>query len=968
MTRPVRGADAYHDLVEGHEILEELGRGGMGVVFLAREHHTGRDVALKMLLPLESGDDELRERFQREAKALADLDHPAILPLYQVGEADDLPYFTMKFAGGGTLAQRLKLEGRWLARPAAELIIVLADGLHCAHEHGIIHRDIKPGNILFDEEGRPYIADFGLAKLLDSDRSFTRSAGIMGTLAYLAPEIPASGARAATISSDVYSLGAVLYELLAGRPPFVVEGTAALLRKISEDEPETPSSLNSRVPRDLEIICLKCLSKSPGDRYSSSAALADDLRCWLRGEPILARRITSLQRLGKWARRRPALASLSAALILLTLGSGLWLAWSNHQLNLALSWARKAQSRADQRAEFVLGGFGESLEAIGRFELLNAVYQDLLAWDNASDEAGLNRRVRLLTRWGKCLGLEGRHSEAERPLREAVMIAGKLPEGVSHTDVYIDAVAELSRLVAEIGSFDEAVTILKVAEERIKRSIGANAHRLLADLADVYTQIGLTSVFSHPQIGEWAARAVSLRRSALASSPGDSALQFQLAQSLRYEGESFERAAREKERKKEEQNKSARTLWLEAKKRFEEARSIAVRLDEQKGAGIAVNAAWEREIAQNTGWLGEVELALDPSATTLSRDLRSRERDILDQLSERDPLDWRAQIELLSAEKRLGSLAEAQGDISEADIHRGRQADVFDRISRLAPAARSWRLIAMNSGFNLGKWHLTRGQKEKAARYFDIAWETAKKVLAMRPATPTDQDGFVELARGISEEWKAKDEWDTARRVLVEGISFVQTLPAEKSISDACLWTTAALERRIADLAEHRENMAEALDYNLAAMRHRAEALRSGLWKATTDDPDAVPNAFLASEKSLLTLKRINEAVAVASEALELRRECASVPVDPHPWADAIITAAESGLKAGGDTAQNARRLASRALNSLYPSEAGPPSAPPTLAPYVPKPEDAEKHRERALRRAAVLKRIATLPEVPTSP
>src|ERR1043166_1768329 len=224
--------------VPGYEPSGGIARGGMGIVYRAQQLQPPRTVALKMLLPHQLGAAGMAERFRLEVRTLTELEHPAILPVYQAGEYEELPFFTMKLATGGTLAQRREqLAGEW--RTIAQLMARLADAVQFAHEHGVLHRDLKPGNILFDDQDRAYVSDFGLAKLVSAENDLTPTANFLGTPNYVAPEVATRNARQATIASDIYSLGAFLYELLAGRPPFEAEGVPALLRKIVEDEPVT---------------------------------------------------------------------------------------------------------------------------------------------------------------------------------------------------------------------------------------------------------------------------------------------------------------------------------------------------------------------------------------------------------------------------------------------------------------------------------------------------------------------------------------------------------------------------------------------------------------------------------------------------------------------------------------------------------------------------------------------------------
>ncbi len=294
-----------------YELLEELGRGGMGVVWKARQTRLNRIVALKLVrggcLPGEAA----AKRFRREAEAAAQLKHPHIVVIHEVGESDEQLYLCMELVEGGSLADWLKRVA-FSPRDAATLLAKVARGVHHAHENQILHRDLKPANILLSPMGEPQVCDFGLARLGDSESSLTLSGELLGTPAYLSPEQASGKMRDLTPASDTYSLGAILYELLCGHPPFSADNIPALLRKVAEDDPMRPIShySGSRVPSDLSTICLKCLEKEPAARYSSALALSDDLERWLRGEPILARPVPRVERLWKWVRRKPVLAAL----------------------------------------------------------------------------------------------------------------------------------------------------------------------------------------------------------------------------------------------------------------------------------------------------------------------------------------------------------------------------------------------------------------------------------------------------------------------------------------------------------------------------------------------------------------------------------------------------------------------------------------------------------------------------------
>ena len=301
-----------------YELIKELGRGGMGVVYKARQLSLNRPVALKLLKSdILAGHDE-RRRFQNEAQAVALLDHPHIVPIYEVGEYEGRDYFSMKLVGGASLEKKLT-DLATDPKAIARLVKTAAEAVHHAHQRGILHRDLKPSNILLDERGEPYVTDFGLAKRAEGDSEMTVSGAILGTPPYMAPE-QASGRRGAvTTATDVYGLGAILYSLLTGRAPFRGDSVAEILEQVRDQPPKRPSELNTRTPRDLEIICLKCLEKEPWRRYGSAQALAEDLSRYVAGEPITARPAGPFERLWLWSKRNPrlaaALGSTAAALV-----------------------------------------------------------------------------------------------------------------------------------------------------------------------------------------------------------------------------------------------------------------------------------------------------------------------------------------------------------------------------------------------------------------------------------------------------------------------------------------------------------------------------------------------------------------------------------------------------------------------------------------------------------------------------
>ena len=289
--------------LDGYEILGELGRGGMGVVYKARHKTLNRVVALKMILAGACADQEERTRFRTEAEAAARLTHPNIVPIYEIGEQDGRPYFSLEYLDGGTLSARIAGCPR-PNREAARIIVSLSRAIQHAHEQNILHRDLKPSNVLLAPDGTPKITDFGLAKILDGGHLRTRTGDVVGTPGYMAPEQAMGDVRRMGPATDVYALGAILYELLTGRPPFRSESPMDTLRHVIEREPAPPRLLNPKADTDLEAVCLKCLEKDPAHRYPSAAALADDLQRWLEGSGVSASSINVLDRLGRVLERR----------------------------------------------------------------------------------------------------------------------------------------------------------------------------------------------------------------------------------------------------------------------------------------------------------------------------------------------------------------------------------------------------------------------------------------------------------------------------------------------------------------------------------------------------------------------------------------------------------------------------------------------------------------------------------------
>jgi serine/threonine protein kinase len=309
-----------------YELLEEIGRGGQGVVYRAWQKSLNRIVALKVIGLAHWATQAHVKRFRMEAEAAAHLDDPRIVPIYEIGERGGACYFSMKFIEGGQLD---KIIGSELmpGREAAELMAKLAHTLHHAHQNGVLHRDVKPGNILLDAKGEPHLTDFGLARLVEAESTVTRTLEVLGTPSYMAPEQAVGNNAAITSATDVYGLGAVFYQLITGHPPFAGGTTYETVRMVLETQPRQPRLCNPKVDRDLETICLKCLEKEPAKRYASAESLAEDIERFLRNEPIRSRRSSRMEHVWRWCKRKPLVASLIATLVMVVaigLAGALW--------------------------------------------------------------------------------------------------------------------------------------------------------------------------------------------------------------------------------------------------------------------------------------------------------------------------------------------------------------------------------------------------------------------------------------------------------------------------------------------------------------------------------------------------------------------------------------------------------------------------------------------------------------------
>jgi eukaryotic-like serine/threonine-protein kinase len=486
----------------GYEILGEVGRGGMGIVYRARQVRPLRLVALKMILDGRFASEQELHRFENEVEAVAALDHPSAVPILEVGQQGPLHYFTMPFFSGGSLADA---QERLLAEPrkSARLLIEIAGAVHHAHCRGILHRDLKPANILLDDAGRPYVTDFGLAKRSQAGTGLTRKGDVLGSPGFMAPEQASGDSGAVTTATDVYGLGAILYALLTGRAPFAERSFHQTIARLQSEPPEPPSRISRAVPRPLELICLKCLEKEPARRYASAQAVAQDLNRYLAGEPLEAKPVSKSARLWLWVRRHPTQSALAGALVFAMLSgaavaTALWLRAeaslkaersarellqltterlnrSHEQLERATELERDARLRAQDRFDLALRAVQDTIHGPGNTSIL------LLTDAQAIRQGVLQRIVDLYKKLHA--SLEGDHTpEGRSQLADSYDRLGELTAEIGSVDVARAAYAKAHDIRRELSAscpgdrrrlYDEAIAVIQRA--RFERSAGQPA-------------------------------------------------------------------------------------------------------------------------------------------------------------------------------------------------------------------------------------------------------------------------------------------------------------------------------------------------------------------------------------------------------------------------------------------------------------------------------------------------------------
>jgi tetratricopeptide (TPR) repeat protein/tRNA A-37 threonylcarbamoyl transferase component Bud32 len=500
---PATGRKVHY--IGDYETISILGQGGMGVVYKARQLTLNRLVALKMIRNSEFASEDQVRRFQNEAEAVATLDHPGIVPIYEVGTYEDQRYFSMKLIEGHGLDKKLE-ELANDPRSAARLVAEVADAVNHAHQRGILHRDLKPANILVDGQGHAHVTDFGLAKRISGDAGLTVSGAIMGTPAYMAPEQAGGRSTLVTTASDVYGLGAILYAALTGRAPFSGDSVMNTLDQVRNSPPRPPTRLNAKLPRDLEMICLKCLEKDLRHRYASAQALSDDLNRWLRGEPIAARPVGPVVRLQMWAKRKPALAGLSAALILASIAGVTGVTW---QWREAISQRNQAQVARDEALnQGALARIAEAEARAARDQAVASEKRAVAARAQAEQNAqiagtqatlALNTIQDLVSQVQK--GLQGpglydlKTSLLNTSLKRIDGVAGIYEKSTSKEATTAAALMELGKIYRQLGQTQKALQsfqkCLEITKERVEIKNYSDPSR--QNLANTYFELALCS-------------------------------------------------------------------------------------------------------------------------------------------------------------------------------------------------------------------------------------------------------------------------------------------------------------------------------------------------------------------------------------------------------------------------------------------------------------------------------------------
>jgi serine/threonine protein kinase len=747
--------------VAGYEVLEEVARGGMGVVYRARHRSLARIVALKTLLPGRFSSATDRMRFHTEAEAVASLDHPHIVPLYEVGNTTaghgSIPYLSMRFLEGGSLAQALQ-RGEWRVREpndlrrVARLLITLADAVDYAHQRGVLHRDLKPANILLDDQGQPHVSDFGLAKRARPDPAsvpgspLTQTGLILGTPAYMPPELGRGETRQVTTAVDVYGLGAILYELLTGQPPFSGLDPVSTLRRVLEEEPLPPRALQPVVDRDLETITLKCLEKEPTRRYRSARELSMDLERYLSGVPLQARPVGPVERWLRWCRRQPVVASLSAGLILSLLAGILLVSWQWWRAERHARYANEQREQAEQardRAESTSRELARKKQEAERnlaqaeasFRLAHAAVNDFCLYSDQElqhvpGQHDLRRKLlrAALNYYQNFLRLRGQDRALRRELAAVHASMARLHRTFGSKTAALAsqerALAIYGELLEQCSEGDASVPPYPPASDARVRDGNESdrlelRYRYAATLNDVATlqPSARASLEKLKLARECYERFLAEGAPAARRGPRDLRLRAGLATTLGNLGSVCCGMGRLNEGQR----------W------FEQAREQLEQLIEEHPQDSSLRARLADTLANLAVVLDRKGTA---QASNLSLNLRRQVRDVRTELARQAPEDpWR-QLALAAAHHNLGlALREAGDEKQSLEAFQQAYAIHADLVAK-HPAHHRFRSALASSLTNLGIHHSRHQRKQQALKCYQQARDLQQDLVRLDPGEP----------------------------------------------------------------------------------------------------------------------------------------------------------------------------------------------------------------------------------------
>ncbi len=765
----------------GYEILGELGRGGMGVVYKARQLGLNRLVAIKMILSGDYAASGDLARFRLEAEAVAKLQHPGIVQVYEIDEVDGKPYFCLEFVNGGPLQKKLSGNPQPPGQ-AAQLVEKLAEAMAYAHQNHIIHRDLKPANVLLTENGAPKVADFGLAKRLDEKQeSQTQSGSILGTPSYMAPEQAHGQTRDMGPGGDIYSLGAILYEMLVGRPPFKGQTVLDTLEMVRSQEPVAPSRLQPKIPRDLETICLKCLQKDPKNRYHTAAALAEDLRRFQAREPILARPTPTWERAWKWSRRRPLAAALIAVSVLfvLSIAAG-GVAFGEYQRSRALKEeglkdeAVKAHQRAEDNFDSARQAVDEMLTTVGqqrlayephmekiRRELLTKAlhFQERFLKEKSADPEIRDEAGRAYTRVGDIQEMLGEHEAAEQSYDASRKLLSELSEEFPSNARYGQDLAtcmnNLGQLLKNAGRTPEAEQAFREAlDKRQKLATDQDGMADKRELANIDNNLGSLLLVE----GRFAEAEALLRQSLglledIAKTSTEPVYQQNLARGHNNLGSLFAAIGRPDE----------------AETAFREALGILQHL-----AKIYPNAPeYRQELAVSYNHLGNLWRDTKPAK---AEEFYRQSLDLRNRLVADFPTAPTYRQEQAASYHSLGFLLQAAGRREEAEKAYGQALTIEEKLAADFPSVPDYSFELAGSYNNRGILLQTAHRLPEAEKTYDKALDLLEKLAANHPESPSYQQELASAQQNLGVLYQTTNRTDLAETALRRGVDLRRQL------------------------------------------------------------------------------------------------------------------------------------------------------------------------------------------------